>query len=116
MDQERIEQILNENYPADQPEGMRERVLAEASRELRPARLGWQSNLKLAFVGSLALFILIANISDSTRRTRLNGSHGNPARTYAAAPEAANSLRTLTREALAWACDGTEMRKVKDRL
>jgi len=69
MDAERIEKILREHFPQDEPEGARERILTRASRELRPTRSRVAIFIRWAFVVVVAIIIL-ANLSDGARQNR----------------------------------------------
>jgi hypothetical protein len=75
MDSERIEQILQRHYPADMPDGMKERVLSKATTQLGPARRRPGFVLKLVFAAALILLVALANVSDHARQVRLAGGH-----------------------------------------
>ena len=73
MDDKRIEDMLRESWQPQPPEGMRERVLGRANREVeRGSRrtwfpLGWRTAL-----ATLGVFVIVLSvISDSARQSRL---------------------------------------------
>ena len=73
MDSEQIEKILQENYPSEGPLGMRQRVLEAALQELKPKKtIKLWHRVQFAFAAVLVGIILIANISDNTRRARMS--------------------------------------------
>jgi hypothetical protein len=75
VDTERIEKILKDHFPLDEPEGARDRILSRAARELRPARSRLWVKLQWAFAVLAVGTILLANISDHTRQVRVAGGN-----------------------------------------
>lgn len=88
MDNDKIEQVLRENYPAPDAASARGRILEHAARELRPVRSGLCSGIRWAVTAAVAATILLANISDHARQIRLTGGRdGTPALSAAAIAE-----------------------------
>lgn len=73
MDAERIEKILKEHFPQDEPQGARERILSRAARELRPARSRVWVKIWWAFAVLAVGTIALANVSDHARQVRMAG-------------------------------------------
>ncbi len=73
MDENRIEETLRKSWSPEPPDGMRERVLRRARREMPRARAGvlglprWQAALVAV---SLAV-VLLSGLSDHARQQRL---------------------------------------------
>jgi len=112
MNDDRIERMLREGYPAPDAGAARSRILERAARELRPARTRAWFRAKWAFAA--AAVILFANVSDHGRQIRLSrGLDGTPVRTISDGAAMIERQR-LAREMLAWAKCGPGIEKQKE--
>jgi hypothetical protein len=117
MDSDRIEEILNKGFPAEEPEGMRDRILSKSSRELRPSRANWWPKAKLAFAGAVLLLLISANISDRARESKIAGfpATQHPMTTEPISRVMADS-QALTREMIARMGSSVESSKMREQL
>jgi len=105
MKPERIEEIIQANYAADEPEGTRERILRRAYQELPPAGSRVRIVAKWA-PAAVAAIVLFAGISDHARQARLcrmAGTDRHQPRLTANIAQAIAEREKLTREMLAYA-------------
>lgn len=117
MDQDRIEEILRESFPKDEPQGMRERVLSKAAGELHPARVSWWPKVRLAFACAAVLLVLFANLSDKARQSRIAGvPDAQPRLSTEYTVKALAERQKLAREMMAWTGRDAKIPKVGDQL
>ncbi|MDO8587068.1 MAG: hypothetical protein Q7T82_08520 [Armatimonadota bacterium] len=113
MEDDRIEEILQERYPAPDAEGARGRILGRAARELRSARPRTWFRTAWAFAAAAAV-ILSANVCDHARQARLSQRTHVTSAAPASSAAAVIERQRLARETLAWAKCGSEVEKQKE--
>jgi hypothetical protein len=71
MDTDRVEGILREYFPQNEPPGARERILSRAAREVQPAKRRMFVFVRWAFVAAALAIVGLSSLAENGRDARL---------------------------------------------